>query len=156
MTKLTRQDLEAFAAHPAVEPPEWIRVQFDTGGIAAGAAQVHRALQAALAERPLSVVLRRAGSTGYSFADPVIEIQSAGMPRVHYGRVTPEMAPQILDEHVAARRLLDDHVIATRQRKLALDGPVTHVLVRDTGTNNGSKTEFFQFSFREEDVELLT
>ncbi|HVS51522.1 MAG TPA: NADH-ubiquinone oxidoreductase-F iron-sulfur binding region domain-containing protein [Opitutaceae bacterium] len=150
MKALTRQDLEAFARQPRAEPPEWIRVQLDTGGIAAGAELVHTALAAARDERHLAFSLLRAGSVGYSFADPVIEVQSAGMPRVHYGRVTPEVAAQVLDTHVVDHRLLDDHVIATRQRSTALALPVTHILVRDTGPDATSKTEFFQFSFTEE------
>src|ERR1035437_5869567 len=85
-----------------------------------------------------------------AFADPVIEVQAAGMPRVHYGCMTPNLAPQFLAEHFVAHRLLDDHVIATRRRGLVFDAPVTHILVCDTGDGVGNKTEFFQFSFQEE------
>ncbi len=150
MKLLTREDLAAFAAAPAADPAEWIRVQLDTGGIAAGAETVHAALARGRDERRLAFSLLRAGSVGYSFADPVVEVQAAGLPRIYYGRVTPEVAAQILDQHVVGRRLLDDHVIATRRRALVLEGPVTHLLVRDTGGEVGSKTEFFQFSFAEE------
>jgi (2Fe-2S) ferredoxin len=69
---------------------------------------------------------------------------------VHYGCLTPELAPRLLSEHFGAHRLLDDHVIATRRRGLKLDAPVTHLLVGDTGAAASSKTEFFQFSFQEE------
>ncbi|MBI5381103.1 MAG: SLBB domain-containing protein [Opitutae bacterium] len=48
------------------------------------------------------------------------------------------------------KRLLDEYVIATRRRSLKLDGPVTQILVRDTGADLGNKTEFFQFSLLEE------
>ncbi|MBI5688582.1 MAG: SLBB domain-containing protein [Verrucomicrobia bacterium] len=72
------------------------------------------------------------------------------MPRIHYGHVTPELVGQVIEDHLRDRRLIDDHVIATRQRAVTLDGPVTHLLVRDTGPETGSKTEFFQFSFTEE------
>jgi NADH:ubiquinone oxidoreductase subunit F (NADH-binding)/(2Fe-2S) ferredoxin len=150
MKTLTRQDLEDLARQPAVDSPEWIRVQLDTGGIAAGAETVHAALVHARDEGHLAFSLLRAGSIGYSFADPVIEVQSAGMPRVHYGHMTPDSATQVLDQHFGSRRLLDDHVIATRRRSLTLDAPVTHLLVRDTGPGINSKTEFFQFSFTEE------
>ena len=40
--------------------------------------------------------------------------------------------------------------MATRQRGLTIDQPVTQILVRDTGADLGSKTEFFQFTFVEE------
>jgi NADP-reducing hydrogenase subunit HndC len=150
MNKLTREDLEGFAVQPALDPEPWIRVQLDTGGIAAGAETVFTALARARDERQLAVALRRAGSIGYSFADPVVEVQAPGMPRVHYGRVTPAVAGTILDEHLGNHRLLDDHIIATRARRLVLEAPVTHLLVRDTGPSGTSRTEFFQFLLQEE------
>lgn len=150
MKTLTRQDLAALAAQPAAAPAEWIRVQLDTGGIAAGAETLFTALDHARLEHRLPFALQRTGSTGYAFADPVVEVQTVGLPRVHYGHMAPELAPQLIESHFTHRRLLDDHVIATRRRSLVLDAPVTHILVRDTGNGPGSKTEFFQFSFQEE------
>jgi NADH:ubiquinone oxidoreductase subunit F (NADH-binding)/(2Fe-2S) ferredoxin len=150
MNKLTRQDLARLAEPPPAEPAEWIRVQLDTGGIAAGAESAFEVFAKARDERQLSFSLLRAGSIGYSFADPVVEVQSPGLPRVHYGGVTPEIAAAIVEQHLAGRRLLDDHIIATRARRAVLDAPVTHILVGDTGPAATSKTEFFQFSFNEE------
>ena len=150
MKTLTRQDLETLATSAPAPTGDWIRVQLDTGGVAAGAEAVYTALAAQRDQQLLGFSLQRAGSVGYSFADPVIEVQSAGMPRIHYGRVTPELTERILGEHLARQQLIDDHVIATRRRSLTLDAPVTHLLVRDTGPDAGNKTEFFQFSFTEE------
>jgi outer membrane receptor protein involved in Fe transport len=53
MKALTRQDLEPGATTP-VDPPEWIRVQLDTGGIAAGAEAVHAAFARGREERRLT------------------------------------------------------------------------------------------------------
>ncbi len=150
MKPLTGKDIEAIAASPQIEPPDWIRVQLDTGGVAAGAEGVFTALCEARDENHLGTPIMRTGSVGFSFADPVIEVQAAGMPRIHYGRVTPEFAKQVMGEHIANHRLLDDHIVATRQRGLTLSAPVTHILVRDTGPDASSKTQFFQFSFAEE------
>jgi len=150
MKPLTRAELELIARQPVTDPAEWIRVQLDTGGIAAGAETVHAAFAAACSERQPPVALFRAGSIGYSFADPVVEVQAAGLPRLTYGRVTPEIANQIMVEHFGAHRLLEDLAIATRHRSLQLEAPVTHILVHDTGPDNGNKTKFFQFSLREE------
>ncbi len=149
MKALTPGDLAAFAAPPA-EPANWIRVQLDTGGIAAGAETVYAALEPACARHQPPVQLLRVGSVGYSFADPVVEVQAAGMPRTLYGRVTPEIAAQIMTEHFGQRRLLEGLAIAPRQRGLQFDAPVTQILVKDTGPENGGKTEFFQFSLGEE------
>jgi len=150
MNPLTREQLEALARQPTVDPTEWIRVQLDTGGIAAGAETVFSAFSHLRAERQRSFALFRAGSVGYSFADPIVEVKAVGVPAVLYGRVTPEVAARIVDEHLVNHRLLDDHVLATRQRGLELAGAVTHLLVRDTGPEAGSKTAFFQASFIEE------
>lgn len=150
MKTLTREDLAALARQPANEPADWIRVQLDTGGIAAGADTLYTALEHARLEQHLPFVLQRTGSTGYAFADPVIEVQAAGMPAVHYGHMTPDLAPKLIAEHFGAHRLIDDHIIATRQRGAKIDSPVTHILVRDTGGADANKTEFFQFSFAEE------
>lgn len=150
MSVLTCAELAALAGKPAAESANWIRVQLDTGGIAAGAEKVFAELERLRHKLQPTVSLQRVGSTGYSFADPVVEIQAAGMPRIHYGRVTPEMADPLLQEHFGAHRLLEDHCIATRRRQAVLDAPVTHILVADTGPESGRKTEYFQFSLIEE------
>jgi NADP-reducing hydrogenase subunit HndC len=147
---LSRAALEALAGPIPAAPTEWIRVQLDTGGIAAGAEEVLTELTRSCHEsRPETVVLRT-GSIGYSFADPVVEVQAPGMPRTHYGQVTPAMATAIVQQHCGEKRLLEDQVIATRQRGLSLEKPTTHVLVRDTDSEAAGKTEFFQFSLKEE------
>jgi NADH:ubiquinone oxidoreductase subunit F (NADH-binding)/(2Fe-2S) ferredoxin len=146
MSPLTRASLEALAAPAAPGPQEWIRVQLDTGGIAAGAEAVLTELVRLRDQLGLTIAVRRVGSVGYSFADPVVEVKAGAMPRILYGRVTPEVAGQILREHVSNQRLFDDHVIATRQRGTTIATPVTHILVRDTGPSASNKTEYFQFS----------
>ncbi len=150
MNPLTRQDLAQFAKQAVADPAEWIRVQLDTGGIAAGAEALHGALVQARDAHRCGFTIFRTGSVGYSFADPVVEVQAKGMPRVTYGCLKPELAGELVAEHFGARRLLQDHVIATRQRGLALTGAVTHILVCDTSAAGGNKTEFFQFSLQEE------
>jgi len=149
MSKLTLQELESLAREPASAPREWIRVQLDTGGIAAGAEAVFQEFERILGDGKRAITLQRAGSVGYSFADPVIEVQASETPRVLYGRVTPELTGQILAAHFDGHHMVDDHVIAPRKRSLTIDVPVTHILVRDTGLDAG-KTEFLQFSFVEE------
>jgi NADP-reducing hydrogenase subunit HndC len=146
MKPLTRAALEQIALHPPADADQWIRVQLDTGGIAAGAERTLAELVRLRDAEGLTLPVRRVGSVGYSFADPVVELKISGMPRVLYGRVTPDVAPAIIQDHVLGQRLLEDHVIATRRRQLEIREPVTHILVRDTGPASGSKTEYFQFS----------
>ena len=150
MKTLTRQDLKALATNQAADPEEWIRVQLDTGGIAAGAETVLTSLEHARVEQRRSFALLCAGSVGYSFADPVIEVKSAKLPKILYGQMAPELVPELLAEQFDGGRILEDHAMATRARSLTIDTPVTHILVRDTSADIGNKTEFFQFSFQEE------
>jgi hypothetical protein len=149
MKPLLAADLAPAAPPAATPPPEWVRVQLDTGGIAAGAAATLEALRAAAADVQPTLPVVRVGSHGRSFADPVVEIRTRGMPDVLYGRVTAELARDLLTAHVRDRRLLDDHVLATTRRGNAIDAPVTHLLVLDANPVDG-KTAFFQFSFVEE------
>ncbi|MFA5263075.1 MAG: NADH-ubiquinone oxidoreductase-F iron-sulfur binding region domain-containing protein [Opitutaceae bacterium] len=149
MKQITFSDIAGFASAKPVSK-DWIRVQLDTGGIAAGAEDAFKELDRLRTEKNLGIPIQRVGSVGYSFADPLVEVQSAGVPRTLYGSVSPEVATKIMEDHVIGRRLIDDHVLATRKRGLVLDKPVTHILVRDTGADVGNKTEFFQFSLAEE------
>ncbi|MBN8458122.1 MAG: SLBB domain-containing protein [Verrucomicrobia bacterium] len=50
--------------------------------------------------------------------------------------------------------MLDDHVIASRRRGTVISGPVTAILVRDTSTLGGDKTQFFKESFEAELADL--
>ena len=148
MKPLTPADL--LPSQPPPTPPEaWVRVQLDTGGIAAGAEATLEALREAAREIQPGLPVLRVGSHGRSFADPVVEIRCHGMPDTLYGRIGPELARELMAAHVRDHRLLDDHVLATSQRALAISRPVTHLLVLDTGTGEG-KTAFFQFSLVQE------
>jgi len=148
MNPLTAADLLPTAPQPT-PPAEWVRVQLDTGGIAAGAEATLEELRAGAQEIQPGLPVLRVGSHGRSFADPVIEIRSRGMPDTLYGRVDPGLARELLAAHVRDHRLLDDHVLATSNQGRAITAPVTHVLVLDTGTGE-AKTTFFQFSLVQE------
>jgi NADH:ubiquinone oxidoreductase subunit F (NADH-binding)/(2Fe-2S) ferredoxin len=150
MKKLTFADLEKYSKTMADSGLNWARVSMDTGGIAAGADTVCTIFEKGVGTLGFPVEVRRVGSLGYSFADPLVEIAREGMPRVIYGHVDDEVARHILEDHLAGRRLLDDHILAWRNRALTFDGPTTHILVKDTSADKGDKSQFFQFSLVEE------
>jgi NADH:ubiquinone oxidoreductase subunit F (NADH-binding) len=150
MNKLTFADLEKYSKVMADSGLNWVRVSMDTGGIAAGADTVCTIFEKGVGTLGFPVEVRRVGSLGYSFADPLVEVAREGMPRVIYGRVDDEVARQILQDHLAGRRLLDDHILAWRNRALTFDGPSTYILVKDTSAEKGDKSQFFQFSLAEE------
>ena len=128
-----------------------IRVGLDTGGIAAGAGEVFSVLKEEVAKAGLELSVKRTGSKGIVFADPVVVVTSKDKPEITYGAVDETVARRIVSEHLVGGRLIDDHLIATRQRGLTLDGaPTTAILIRDTSMNGGDRTSFFQASFEQE------
>jgi NADH:ubiquinone oxidoreductase subunit F (NADH-binding)/(2Fe-2S) ferredoxin len=149
MTKLTLADLQKPASRAAAGP-DWVRVGMDTGGIAAGADDVCAILEKEAGTLGFPLEVRRVGSLGYSFADPLVEVARQGMPTVVYGQVDEAAARLIVKDHLIGRRLLDDHILASRARSIALDGPTTAILVKDTGAESADKTQFFQFSLIED------
>ncbi|HTX67176.1 MAG TPA: hypothetical protein VMD31_15500, partial [Opitutaceae bacterium] len=148
MTKLTLADFSKPAAPAA--GPDWVRVSMDTGGIAAGADDVCAVLEKGAGTLGFPLEVRRVGTLGYSFADPLVEVARQGMPTVIYGQVDAAAAELILKDHVVGRRLLDDHIVGSRARSLTLDAPTTAILVKDTAADGGDKTQFFQFSLVED------
>jgi len=88
----------------------WIRVGMSTCGIAAGADEVFAALVEEAEKRKIPVSIRRCGCSGRCYAEPLVEVKTAGLPAVTYGKVDRETAVRILDEHVAAGKILNDHV----------------------------------------------
>ena len=150
MNKLTFANLEKYAKTMADSGLNWVRVSMDTGGIAAGADTVCTIFEKGVGTLGFGIEVRRVGSLGYSFADPLVEVAREGMPRVVYGRVDDDVARHILQDHLVGRRLIDDHILAWRNRALTFDGPTTFILVKDTGAEKGDKCQFFQFSLAEE------
>jgi NADP-reducing hydrogenase subunit HndC len=149
MTKLTLADLQKPAVAPATGS-DWVRVSMDTGGIAAGADEVCAVLEKEAGTLGFPLEVRRVGTLGYSFADPLVEVARQGMPTLVYGQVDAAAARLIVKEHLLGRRLLDDHIVASRARSTTLDGPTTAILVKDTAGEGGDKTQFFQFSLIED------
>ncbi|MFH1067953.1 MAG: NuoF family protein [bacterium] len=150
MRKVSVADLDAAAAKNGTpEAGGWIRVGCDTGGIAAGAGRVYQVLKEEVEKAGLSVRVLRVGALGFSFADPLVEIQVEGMPRILYGQVTEEVARRIVPEHVLGKKLLDGHVVATRQRGQTFNGKTTHVLVKDTSSRTVEKEDLVCSSFVE-------
>lgn len=127
-----------------------IRVNLDTGGIAAGADEVYAKLVETAKAKGLEIEFRRAGSLGLAYLDPVVEVETEGMPPVLYGEVNPEAAERIITDHVQAKRLVDSHILATTARSGDLSGETQFILVKDTSCEDSDKTSFFRESLEKE------
>ena len=154
--KIDRQQLIE-RTYARKRPSAYIRVGLDTGGIAAGASLLYDRLKALVNEKHLPIEVEQVGSLGLSYLDPVVEIQSATLPRLFYGHIQPEMAEELLSAHIDRNEVLDRHVIArfdpdTRPDQTpAPNGKAPHlVFVLDTDTDENDKTDFILFSLREE------
>ena len=79
----------------------WIRVGTGLAGEAAGGFEVVSAVKAALDEGQVAANVSEVGTLGLCFAEPLLDVQTPGGPRVFYQRVTPQIAEIIVNQHVA-------------------------------------------------------
>lgn len=77
-----------------------IYIGMGTCGIAAGAAEVAKAVQSEINKHALDVDVVNVGCIGICVKEPLLDIQLPGHPRVTYENVKPEMVPRIFDEHL--------------------------------------------------------
>ncbi len=70
-------------------------------GKAAGCDAVTAALDSALAEHGIAAQVSQVGCLGLCFAEPLVDVQTPGGPRIFYRNVTPDTARQIVASHVA-------------------------------------------------------
>ena len=83
-----------------------------TIGIAAGARGVIKAIISELEKRNFhDVEIIEGGSMGLDVEEPVITIERDGS-KTTYGKVTPEIAKQIVAQHVINGQVLSEYVIA--------------------------------------------
>jgi len=150
MNRLTQTQMASFK-NPAPRAMNWISVGMDTGGIAAGARQVLETIHKEKESRGLAAEIRQTGSNGLAFADPIVQVKTEKLPLITYGGINPEKAVAIVEHHLGNQRLIEDHIIATRDRAIRLNGtPQVAILVRDTSDDKGDRTTFFQSSIEQE------
>jgi (2Fe-2S) ferredoxin len=117
MTKrITRADLDAVPAAAKTQGP-YIKVGMSSCGIAAGADDVFAVLTAEVDKRKLAVTVKPTGCSGACHAEPLVEVFVEGLPRVTYGRVTPDIALRILEEHVRDGRFVQDYIVDVPVRR---------------------------------------
>ncbi len=120
MAKMTLEDLRRLRegkkqelARREVEGKDiQIIVGMGTCGIAAGAKQTFDEILKHVEAHGLAsqVVLRQTGCMGLCYVEPTVEVAVPGMPRVIYGKMTPEVAQELVEKHLIARTLLNNHI----------------------------------------------
>ncbi len=87
-------------------------VGMGTVGIAAGARETLKAILDIIESENLSdIIIRQTGNIGLDSFEPIIQVDIPGEDKVTYGKVNPEMARQIIKEHVVGGKVITDYQI---------------------------------------------
>jgi len=89
-----------------------ITVGMGTCGIAAGAREVMRAILHELEVNNIEANVATVGCIGLCAQEPLVDIEQAGAPRITYGKVSPEMVPTIISEHLIKGNIVAEWVVA--------------------------------------------
>ncbi len=77
------------------EPVIWVST--DSGALASGAARTLDAIESTLRRLGVSATVRKTAAFGTTWLEPVVDIQKPGAPRITYGGVTADVAPELLE-----------------------------------------------------------
>ena len=89
-----------------------IIVGMGTCGIAAGARDTMKAILETIEGESLSgISVSQTGCIGLCEKEPIVQVVVGDQPKVTYGKVTGEVAHQILKDHVLGGKIVEDHVI---------------------------------------------
>jgi len=91
-------------------------VGMGTVGIAAGARETLKTILDFIETENLSgIVVRQTGNIGLDSWEPVVQVVLGSEPKISYGKVTPEIAKQILKEHVVGGKVVKQYVVEMQQ-----------------------------------------
>ena len=91
-----------------------IVVGMGTPGIAAGARDTLKEFLSFIEEKGLTdVTIRQTGSFGLDAMEPVVKITIGDAAPVTYGKVTPFVANQIMEEHILGGKVVTANLIPT-------------------------------------------
>ncbi len=109
-----------------------IRVRLDTGtkitvgmgtcGIAAGARETMHAILEQLKQRQIEAHVTTVGCIGMCAFEPLVDIEQAGSDRITYGRIKPEMVPELIEEHLINGRVVEKWVVGRIPKTPSLQG----------------------------------
>ncbi|MEW5960312.1 MAG: (2Fe-2S) ferredoxin domain-containing protein [Chloroflexota bacterium] len=89
-----------------------IVVGMGTCGIAAGARETMKAILDMIEEKSLSdIIVTQTGCIGLCEWEPIVEVAVGGSPKVTYGKVSPDKAKRIIEQHVMKGETLAELVI---------------------------------------------
>jgi NADP-reducing hydrogenase subunit HndB len=119
MAKLTLSDLKklrdegkkTMSPRETTDKDSQIIIGMGTCGIAAGAKVAFDACLDEIQKQGLTnVTITQTGCMGLCYSEPTVEVQTAGIPPIIYGNVTPDVARSIITEHIMKKQLINDHI----------------------------------------------
>jgi len=89
-----------------------IIVGMGTPGIAAGARETLKEILGMIEEKGLgNITVRQTGNIGMDSWEPIVQVQLADSTPVTYGKVTPYVVRQIMEQHVLGGKVVSDYVV---------------------------------------------
>ena len=89
-----------------------IVVGMGTVGIAAGARETLKAILDYIEQKNLEgITVRQTGNIGIDSYEPVVVVNLPNQDKVTYGKVTPEIARFIMDQHIRHGHIVDNYVV---------------------------------------------
>ncbi len=87
-------------------------VAMGTCGIAAGARETMKAVLEYIEEKNLpNIVVTQTGCLGLCEQEPIMQVASGEQEKITYGKVSPDIARKIMQEHVEKGKVVEDHMI---------------------------------------------
>lgn len=87
-----------------------------TCGIAAGARPVLNAFLEEVAKRNLeNVTVTQTGCIGVCRLEPIVEVYVPGQEKVTYVKLTADMVPKIVSEHLVNQRVVNEYTIGAAE-----------------------------------------
>jgi len=89
-----------------------VTVAMGTCGIAAGARDTMKAILDHIESNNVSgVIVTQTGCIGKCDYEPIVSVSVGAEPKVVYGRINPERARKIMQEHVVDGKVLTDWIV---------------------------------------------
>ncbi|HSW58760.1 MAG TPA: (2Fe-2S) ferredoxin domain-containing protein [Dehalococcoidales bacterium] len=115
MSKFNRVTLNRIRNEVKANQSEYISIGMSACGLAAGAQAVYDVFYEQIKSRKSGIRLIKCGCSGLCYAEPLVEVRKNGLPTVTYGKVTPDMAMRIMDQHIQNSMLIDDSIVKIRE-----------------------------------------
>ena len=113
---IRQKTLENIAMRKEVHDAARVVVGMATCGIAAGARPVMLAFMDEIAKRHLDhVTVSQTGCAGMCRLEPMVDVYLPGQEKVTYEKLTPEMVPRIVAEHIVNGRPVEEYTIGAAE-----------------------------------------